>query len=98
MAERLNVLAVTPHPDDETIFIGGAMAKYAATGANTSLLVLSNGEKAKTAISNKEQGVIGFREIENGERLAFAEKRQQECLRAAEILGIQSVDFLGFPD
>jgi len=98
MTEKLSVLAVMSHPDDETLFMGGALAKYAQEGANVHLLVVSNGEKGRIAITGKEQGVVGSREIEIGERQAFSETRQQECLRAAEILGIQSVEFLGFPD
>lgn len=98
MSERLNVLAISSHPDDETIFMGGALAKYAQEGANVHLVVVSNGEKGRMTITNREQGVIGSRQVENDERQVFAERRQQECLRAAEILGIQSVDFLGFPD
>lgn len=38
------VLVVAPHPDDETIGCGGALARHAARGDDVTVLVLSSGE------------------------------------------------------
>ena len=39
------VLAVFAHPDDAEICAGGAMAKWAATGREVHLLILTNGDR-----------------------------------------------------
>ena len=38
------LLAVLAHPDDETFGCGGALAKYAAEGAQVSLICATRGE------------------------------------------------------
>ena len=43
MKERPRLLVVDPHPDDESFFMGGTLAKYAGS-IDIHLLVLSNGE------------------------------------------------------
>jgi len=41
------LLAIVPHPDDETFFIGGTLAYYAKKGVDITVLILTNGEKGK---------------------------------------------------
>lgn len=100
MIERPRILVVDPHPDDESFFWGGTIAKYAKMGAEIHLLVLSNGEKGKVSIAQDERGPIGIRQIEPSEERWLAEVRQQECLRVADILGVkrEHVEFAGLPN
>jgi LmbE family N-acetylglucosaminyl deacetylase len=74
------------HPDDEAIATGGTMAKAAAAGHRVVLVVATRGEHGEVA--------DGF--LQPGETLA--ERRVVETHRAAEILGVARVEFLGYVD
>ena len=45
MPEQLRLMAVLAHPDDESLGIGGALAKYAAEGVETYLITATRGER-----------------------------------------------------
>jgi len=74
------------HPDDESIQTGGVLAKAADEGHRVVLVVATKGE----------HGEINAGVLTEGETLA--ERRVAETLRAAEILGIDRVEFLGYVD
>jgi LmbE family N-acetylglucosaminyl deacetylase len=74
------------HPDDESIAAGGTMARYAAEGNRVVLVVATRGELGEVA-----DGVLA-----PGEELW--QRRVAETERAAEILGVQRVEFLGYHD
>ncbi len=74
------------HPDDEAIATGGTMARYSAEGNRVVLVVATRGEHGEVA-----DGVL-----EPGEELW--ERRVAETERAAEILGVHRVAFLGYRD
>jgi LmbE family N-acetylglucosaminyl deacetylase len=74
------------HPDDECIATGGVMAKAAKDGHRVVLVVATKGEKGEVP--------DGF--LDEGESLG--ERRVKETERAAEILGVDRVEFLGYTD
>ncbi len=74
------------HPDDESIGAGGMLAKAAKAGHRTVLVFATRGEHGEVD--------DGF--LEPGETLG--ERRTKECLRSAEILGVERVEFLGYVD
>ncbi|MGQ0831567.1 MAG: PIG-L family deacetylase [Microthrixaceae bacterium] len=74
------------HPDDESIGAGGTLAKAAAAGHRTVLVFATRGEHGEV-----EDGFL-----DEGETLG--DRRTKECLRSAEILGVQRVEFLGYVD
>ena len=74
------------HPDDESITTGGVMAREAAAGRRVVLVVATSGELGEVD--------DGF--LDPGETLG--ERRAAELARAAEILGIAKVEFLGYHD
>ncbi|MDQ1465632.1 MAG: hypothetical protein QOH10_47 [Actinomycetota bacterium] len=74
------------HPDDESIATGGVMAQAAAAGHRVVLVVATRGELGEVA-----EGVL-----RDGEQLA--ERRVVETAAAAEILGVERVEFLGYRD
>lgn len=80
----MQMLLIFAHPDDESFALGGTIAKYAEQGVNITLVSATRGEAGKTAgICKPEQlGLV----------------REQELLRAAEVLGISKVIFLGYLD
>ena len=74
------------HPDDEVITTGGTMAKAAAAGSRVVLVIATDG-----GLGEVTPGVL-----DDGEDLAA--RRAIEVARAAEILGVSRVEFLGYGD
>ena len=74
------------HPDDEAIACGGTMARAAAEGHRVVLVVATRGEHGEVV-----EGVLG-----EGE--ALADRRTNETMEAARILGVSRVEFLGYED
>ena len=73
------------HPDDEAIFTGGTMALLAAAGWRVVLVVATAGEQGETS------ALVG-RDV------PLAVRRMGETATAAECLGAQRVEFLGYHD
>jgi LmbE family N-acetylglucosaminyl deacetylase len=73
------------HPDDEAIFTGGTMALLAAAGWRVVLVLATAGEQ-------------GERSALVGPEVPLAVRRMGETARAAECLGAQRVEFLGYHD
>jgi LmbE family N-acetylglucosaminyl deacetylase len=74
------------HPDDECIGTGGTMAQAHAAGHRVVLVVATRGERGEIA-----PGVLV-----DGE--ALWERRIAETYAAAELLGVDRVEFLGYVD
>lgn len=82
MANEL--LLIFAHPDDESFALGGTIAKYAEQGVRITLVTATKGEAGKAAGICKQEELGLFRE--------------QELKRAAKVLGISEVIFLGYMD
>lgn len=80
------LLAVLAHPDDESFGLGGTLALYAGKGYDTYYVCATRGE----AGSADEEYMKGFKDT--------AEMRTDELTRAAKILGLKEVFFLGYRD
>jgi mycothiol conjugate amidase Mca len=88
-SERLTMMAVHAHPDDEVIVTGGMFARAAAAGARTVLVCCTGGE----------EGEIHDPELDPEEaKHRLAEIRAAELGRACEILHIEDLHFLGYRD
>ena len=87
MPESLKLLAVLAHPDDESLGLGGIMAKYAAEGVETHLVTATRGEL----------GWFGPPE-ENPGPGALGKIREGELHEAARVLGISDVNILDYHD
>jgi LmbE family N-acetylglucosaminyl deacetylase len=85
MEHRL--LCVLAHPDDESLGMGGVLARYAAEGVETYLATATSGER----------GWPGAPEQHPGEQ-QLARIREAELRAAAEILGIRGLSLLRYPD
>jgi len=83
---RRTLVTFHAHPDDESIATGGTMAQAAAAGHRVVLVIATRGELGQVA-----EGVL-----RDGESLA--ERRVVETAAAAEILGVERVEFLGYRD
>jgi LmbE family N-acetylglucosaminyl deacetylase len=87
MADTLKLLAVLPHPDDETLGMGSTLARYAAEGVETCLVCATRGERGWF---DSEGPNPGLEEV--------ARIREAELRCAADNLGLHEVSFLGYID
>jgi len=79
-----HILSIQAHPDDSDIAAGGTIAKLTRESKKVTLVVVSDGRHSMVDIS-----VPAWK---------FVKTRQEEQKRAAEILGVDKVIFLGYPD
>lgn len=89
MAERLCLLTVHAHPDDEASKGASTVARYHAEGVRTVLVCCTGGEEGEIlnpALDGPDMA----------ERLA--EVRAEELARAAAAIGYDSVEMLGYRD
>ena len=89
--DRLSVLAVFAHPDDESCGPGGTLAKYAREGADVTLVCVTRGEGGFCDDPLCED----YRPIS---RERFATIRIQELACACRSLGIRRWAVLAYPD
>lgn len=87
MDTPLRLMAVLAHPDDESLGMGGTLARYAREGAAVHLVTATRGERGRCDYltprpDDREVGSI----------------REAELRAAAEILGVESVSFLDYLD
>lgn len=76
------VLAIVAHPDDMEFFAGGTMRKMAQEGSEIREVIVTNGERGSYELRSED----------------LIERRREEASKAAEVLGVRSVTFLGYPD
>jgi LmbE family N-acetylglucosaminyl deacetylase len=79
-----SVLVLAPHPDDETLACGGAIALHAAQGDPVTVVIATDG-----AAGDPEAHYSGSE---------YPALRQAESRSAAQILGVTSLQFWGYPD
>ncbi len=73
------LLIVSPHPDDESIGCGGLLLRY---GAQCDVVLVTNGERCRTSVSEAE----------------IAERRLNEFNRAMRQAGVHTCIRMGVPD
>ena len=83
---RLRVLGIFAHPDDETICVGGTLAKYASTGADIRVVSLTKGEAGQ------------IRDASAATRATLRAVRETELAAAGKELGLTETRCLDHPD
>lgn len=82
----MKVLMVFAHPDDESMSSGGTIAKLKSKGATVKLITATKGEVGSSGnppLCKKDE---------------LGEVREKELRKAAKVLGISQIYFLGFID
>jgi len=82
--KRADIMVVTPHPDDAEFGVGGTVVHWVRQGKEVVYIVCTNGDKGTENAKVKPDELAGI--------------RQKEQLKAAKILGVKEVVFLGYPD
>ena len=80
------ILAVLAHPDDESFGLGGTLALYANNGYDVYYVCATRGEVGAADPEHMQ----GYKDT--------AEMRTAELMRAAKVLGLKDVFFLGYRD
>ena len=78
------VLVLAPHPDDETIGCGGALALHTMAGDPVKVVFLTDGVKGDTS-GNTVRG-------------EYVELRRSEAVEACALLGITDIEFWPYED
>ena len=84
------LMAVLAHPDDESLGIGGTLAKYASEGVETFVVTATRGENGRYRGHRGDEHHPGPQQL--------AEIRESELRAAASVLGIREVTLLDYPD
>lgn len=83
----LKLLCVLAHPDDESLATGGILAKYAAAGVQTYLIMATRGERGWFGPASENPGPE-----------ALGALREAELRAAARTLGLREIVFLDYID
>lgn len=83
----LKLMCVLAHPDDESLATGGILAKYAASGVQTYLVMATRGERGWPGAAADDPGPQ-----------ALGRLREAELRAAARVLGLREVIFLDYLD
>jgi len=86
MTNKLTLLAVFPHPDDEAFSIGGTLVKYAAEGGDVHLVTATRGQAGE------------IRDPSLATRANLPQVREQELRCACQAYGIHPPRFLDYVD
>src|SRR3954469_21061940 len=86
-ASHLRLLCVLAHPDDESLGVGGVLAKYGGEGVGTYVVTATRGERGRFDDTGRSPGpeVVG-------------RAREAELRAAATELGVKEVEFLDYVD
>jgi LmbE family N-acetylglucosaminyl deacetylase len=87
MSNKLKLMCILAHPDDESLGNGGILAKYAAEGVETYLITATRGQRGWFGEERDYPGLEALGKI-----------REAELIAAASVLGIRQVDFLDYID
>ena len=79
-AKKIDVLVVTPHPDDAEFGVAGSVVHWVREGKDVVYVVCTNGDKGT---SNPDMKPAELAKI-----------REKEQLAAAKLLGVREVIFL----
>jgi N-acetylglucosamine malate deacetylase 1 len=74
----MNILVVSPHPDDDILGCGGSIINHIKKGNQVSILYLTSGESGDATIQKNDLATI----------------REKEATSGAETLGVSDVTFL----
>lgn len=87
MDQISRLMAIFPHPDDETLGLGSTLARYSAEGVGTYLVCATRGERGWFESEGPNPGLEGVARI-----------REAELRCAAEHLGLDEVSLLDYID
>ena len=91
LTQTLRLMAVLAHPDDESLGVGGTLAKYASEGVDVFLLTATRGDSGRYR-------VYRLRPPSASRSDGPGEDRETELRAAASMLGVHEVTLLDYRD
>ena len=88
-SQAVTLLAIRPHPDDESTSTGGMLAYYSARGVRTGVVICTGGEEGE--IRDPDLDPVA-------DRPRLGEIREREVRDACAILGVAELRMLGYRD
>jgi LmbE family N-acetylglucosaminyl deacetylase len=85
------LMAVLAHPDDESLGVGGTLAKYASDGVEVFLVTATRGDGGRYRGHRSDHP-------EHPGPAALAQIREAELRAAASVLGVREVSLLDYAD
>ena len=99
VTERLTLLTVHAHPDDEASKGAPTVARYAHEGVHTVLVCCTGGEEGDLQNPTlREEGQPFHGLTPEQEKAAGGDMRADELAASAKIIGFDEVDMLGYRD
>ncbi len=89
-SQPLRLMAVLAHPDDESLGLGGVLARYAAEGVETTVLTATRGERGR--FRGERDGPL------HPGPEGLARIREAELRAATQVLGAREPILLGYRD
>src|SRR5438067_13576527 len=92
---RPRVIVFAPHPDDETIGVGGLIARLSRAGAPLRVVFMTNGDGYERAVEQD----LDVEHPSDADYLTFGAVRQREATAALAHPGVspRQIRLLGFP-
>ena len=87
--QPVQILAIRPHPDDESTSTGGMLAYYSSKNVRTGVVICTGGEEGEIHDPNLDPVSDKYR---------LREIRTQEVTDACAILGVSELRMLGYRD
>jgi LmbE family N-acetylglucosaminyl deacetylase len=87
MTEELRLMCILAHPDDESLGVGGILAKYSAEGVGTYLVTATRGERGWFGAPAENPGLT-----------KLGQMREAELLCATQTLGVRDSQILNYID
>ena len=85
--DQFRLMAILAHPDDESLGMGGTLARYAAKGVETYVITATRGERGWQGAPDENPGLE-----------ALGRLREAELAAAIRVLGVHEHTFLGYLD
>ncbi len=82
--QTVDILVISPHPDDAEFGAAGTVAKLIGEGKKAAYVICTSGEKGTDDINLKPEN--------------FSRIREEEQKQACSVLGVEKVVFLRYPD
>jgi LmbE family N-acetylglucosaminyl deacetylase len=87
MTDRLSLMCILAHPDDESLGMGPSLVKYGREGVALSVVCATRGERGRF-----------FDNANRPDQATVGQTREQELRAASEVLGVDQVYVLNYID
>jgi LmbE family N-acetylglucosaminyl deacetylase len=94
MTHLNRLLAIAPHPDDETLAAGTLLRQAVKAGAAVKVLFLTNGEGNTLGHMRRKRRLF----ISRQDEFLYGQERKQEARRAMALAGVSDTEFWDYCD